>query len=81
MLRALTEDSSIIAEAVSAAGGDEGRFNTGQTAAEWFVRRIKNQRINNRTGPETWRASRGTEHVDDTVQAENSVGRVVSVGA
>ncbi|KAF8576380.1 Clavaminate synthase-like protein [Ramaria rubella] len=33
------------------------------TAGEWFSRRIQNQRVANRTGPETWRASRGTEHI------------------
>ncbi|KIY53185.1 Clavaminate synthase-like protein [Fistulina hepatica ATCC 64428] len=32
-----------------------------ETALEWFTRRIKNQRLKNRTGPETWTASRGTE--------------------
>ena len=59
-LRALVEDSPIIAEAVKNAPADK-HFETGVTAYEWFVRRIKNQRIKNRTGPETWMASRGTE--------------------
>ncbi|KAI0696905.1 hypothetical protein BC835DRAFT_1271188 [Cytidiella melzeri] len=60
-LRALTEQSKIIADAV-ASSDDPNKFNTGQSAGAWFARRIKNQRIANRTGPETWRASRGTEH-------------------
>ncbi|KAG1763833.1 hypothetical protein EDD22DRAFT_885443 [Suillus occidentalis] len=40
---------------------------TGSTAMDWFARRIKYQRINNRTGPETWAASRGTEHTPTAV--------------
>ncbi|KAI0791515.1 Clavaminate synthase-like protein [Irpex lacteus] len=68
-LRALTDQSSIIADAV-ARSPDPSKFNTGQTAGAWFARRIKNQRIANRTGPETWRASRGTEHADETLAAK-----------
>ncbi|KAG0654573.1 hypothetical protein C6P46_001594 [Rhodotorula mucilaginosa] len=34
----------------------------GETAGSWFQRRIKLQRAKNRTGPETWAQSRGTEH-------------------
>ncbi|KAH9918577.1 Clavaminate synthase-like protein [Epithele typhae] len=60
VLRPLSEDCTMIAEA--AAKDTTGRLNTGSTSAEWFSRRIKNQRIKNRTGPETWRSSRGTEH-------------------
>jgi len=59
VLRALVEDSPLIAEAV--ASTPEKSFETGVTSLEWFSRRIKNQRINNRKGPETWMASRGTE--------------------
>ncbi|RDB30721.1 hypothetical protein Hypma_005943 [Hypsizygus marmoreus] len=58
-LRALVEDSPIVAEAV--AKHPEKDFETGSTSYEWFSRRIKYQRINNRKGPETWMASRGTE--------------------
>ncbi|KAG6829272.1 hypothetical protein H0H92_005092 [Tricholoma furcatifolium] len=58
-LRALVEESSLIAEAV--AKTPEKNFETGATSYDWFTRRIKNQRINNRKGPETWMASRGTE--------------------
>ncbi|EGN93565.1 hypothetical protein SERLA73DRAFT_189266 [Serpula lacrymans var. lacrymans S7.3] len=60
VLRALVEDSSVVAKSV--AEKPDRNFETGSTAAAWFARRVKNQRINNRTGPETWRASRGTEH-------------------
>ncbi|EGN93563.1 hypothetical protein SERLA73DRAFT_189262 [Serpula lacrymans var. lacrymans S7.3] len=60
LLRALVEDSPVIAGAV--AQKPEKNFETGSTSEAWFARRIKNQRIKNRTGPETWQASRGTEH-------------------
>ena len=63
----MADKSDVIASAVTVSGDIE-KFNPGQTAAAWFARRIRNQRVKNRTGPETWRASRGTEHVDDTVQ-------------
>lgn len=46
VLRALVDSSHIIAEAVKKR--PEKNFETGSTAAEWFARRIKNQRINNR---------------------------------
>ncbi|KIJ30337.1 hypothetical protein M422DRAFT_36625 [Sphaerobolus stellatus SS14] len=51
--------SPLVAEAVKKKPVDIGNV----TAGEWFSRRIKNQRVANRTGPETWRASRGTEHI------------------
>jgi len=60
LLEPLTNESTLIEEA--AAGAPEGRYATGATAGEWFQRRIQNRRIKNRTGPETWMASRGTEH-------------------
>ena len=47
ILRPLADESALIAEA--AAKDTEGKFNTGSTSAEWFARRIKNQRIKNRT--------------------------------
>ncbi|KAJ3497907.1 hypothetical protein NLJ89_g10288 [Agrocybe chaxingu] len=62
VLRALVEDSTLIADAV--AKTPEKDYETGATALEWFTRRIKYQRINNRKGPETWVASRGTERVE-----------------
>jgi len=64
LLRALVEDSPLIAEAVKNAPADKS-FETGATANEWFVRRIKYQRVKNRQGPETWMASRGTEAVKE----------------
>jgi hypothetical protein len=47
VLRALVEDSKLIAEAV--ARTPDRDFDTGCTALEWFSRRIKNQRMKNRT--------------------------------
>ncbi|KIY46148.1 Clavaminate synthase-like protein [Fistulina hepatica ATCC 64428] len=65
VLNALTDQSPLIADSVRKAqllpGGRS--FFTGETAQDWFMRRIKNQRIKNRTGPETWMSSRGTERV------------------
>ncbi|KAG7439376.1 Clavaminate synthase-like protein [Guyanagaster necrorhizus] len=60
VLRALVEDSPLIAEAVR--DTPEKNFESGSTAKEWFARRVKYQRVNNRVGPETWKASRGTEN-------------------
>ncbi|KAG2356917.1 hypothetical protein BDR07DRAFT_1421984, partial [Suillus spraguei] len=60
VFRALVESSHIIAEAVKKR--PDKNFETGSTAVEWFTRRVKNRRIRNRTGPETWAAGRGTEH-------------------
>ncbi|KAG5640734.1 hypothetical protein DXG03_007372 [Asterophora parasitica] len=59
VLRALIEDSPLIRGAV--ARTPEKNFETGSTSLAWFQRRIRGQRIKNRTGPETWMASRGTE--------------------
>lgn len=69
-------DSPIIADSVSKAA--PGKYDTGVTASDWFERRIRNRRLANRKvrayaafmtivthllqGPETWWASRGTEH-------------------
>ncbi|KAL0954197.1 hypothetical protein HGRIS_005325 [Hohenbuehelia grisea] len=73
VLKALADESPLIARAVETAQRKESGstspgnntatnlVNTGETAGEWFKRRIMNQRINNRKGPETWAASRGTE--------------------
>lgn len=46
ILRALTEESSIIAEAVSKAT-DTSLFSGNSTSRDWFARRIKYQRANN----------------------------------
>jgi len=59
VLRALVESSPTIAAAV--VSKPEKNFETGSTAKEWFARRVKYQRIANRTGPESWMSSRGTE--------------------
>ncbi|KAL5536525.1 hypothetical protein ACEPAF_347 [Sanghuangporus sanghuang] len=62
-LNALSEQSAMIKARLDQLTPDERtKFETNTTALEWFTRRIKNQRINNRKGPETWRSSRGTEH-------------------
>jgi len=60
-LKALTEESFLIAEAASKA--PDGKYNTGETAGEWVSRRIKYHRLKNRTGPESWRANRGVEEM------------------
>jgi len=63
LLEPFSASSSMIANAVEEmADEDKKRFYTGSTAGDWFKRRIKYQRIKNREGPESWRASRGTEH-------------------
>jgi len=63
LLYPLTEESPIIAGVVSRMSEeDKKKYYPNQTAGEWFGRRIKMQRLKNRTGPESWRVSRGTEH-------------------
>ncbi|KAF9230266.1 hypothetical protein BU15DRAFT_69338, partial [Melanogaster broomeanus] len=46
ILRALSEDSPLIAESVKQY--PENHFETGETAAAWMARRVKYQRLNNR---------------------------------
>ena len=46
VLRALTEESAMVADAVANAPNKEV-FNSGQTSKEWFSRRIKYQRTKN----------------------------------
>lgn len=58
-MRALSDQSPLIAKATAAS---DRSFDAGTTAYEWFTRRIRNYRVKNRKGPETWLASRGTEH-------------------
>ncbi|KAJ7116875.1 Clavaminate synthase-like protein [Mycena epipterygia] len=65
VLRALADESPMIAAAVANAT-DPKKFDPGVTSLEWFTRRVKNLRLKNRTGPETWMASQGTEHTDLT---------------
>ncbi|KAJ7190098.1 Clavaminate synthase-like protein [Mycena pura] len=72
VLRALTDSSPLIADAAARAP-DPKKYDTGMTSLDWFTRRIKNQRIANRKGPETWMASRGTEHSEPTVPTQVAV--------
>ncbi|KAK4047456.1 hypothetical protein OIV83_005368 [Microbotryomycetes sp. JL201] len=60
-LRTLSEE---IAEA-AAKSPTLSPMDETQTAGEWFARRVKGQRTDLRTGPESWKASRGTEHDPD----------------
>ena len=46
ILRALTEDSALVADAVANATNKD-IFNNGQTSKDWFSRRIKYQRTKN----------------------------------
>lgn len=45
-LRPLSSESKLIAAAVAQL--PPGKYDTGVTVQEWFVRRLKNQRIKNR---------------------------------
>ncbi|KZV62553.1 Clavaminate synthase-like protein [Peniophora sp. CONT] len=58
LLTPLASESIMIAEAAAA----RPELTTNATAGEWYVRRITNQRLKNRKGPETWALSRGTEY-------------------
>ncbi|KAI0923895.1 hypothetical protein AcV5_009309 [Taiwanofungus camphoratus] len=58
ILRALKE-SSAVADAVARA--PMGKFEPGVSARDWLMRRVKNLRINNYSGPESYRSSLGTE--------------------
>ncbi|KAH9054151.1 Clavaminate synthase-like protein [Lactarius vividus] len=58
-LAPLVKESALIAEA--AARAPEGQYATGSTAGEWSRRRVRNRRVTNQRGTETWMASRGTE--------------------
>jgi len=67
-LEALQTDSVIVrAKLEGMADEERQKYQPGVTAAEWFARRIRNQRTKNRTGPETWRASRGMEHKPEAI--------------
>ena len=49
-LRALSEESELIKNVLERKSADErAKFDPGSTASEWFARRIKYQRLNNRT--------------------------------
>ncbi|KAF7288796.1 Alternative oxidase [Mycena chlorophos] len=58
VLRSLEDLSPVVAGAV-ATSSDPSKYKPGVTAFEWFTRRVKNQRVKNRKGSETWIASRG----------------------
>ncbi|KIP11665.1 hypothetical protein PHLGIDRAFT_99067 [Phlebiopsis gigantea 11061_1 CR5-6] len=60
VLHALGEHSALIADAVAQA--PEGQYETGSTARDWVARRIRNLRLKNRKGVQSWVASMGTEH-------------------
>ncbi|KAF9523080.1 hypothetical protein CPB83DRAFT_776057 [Crepidotus variabilis] len=65
VLSPLSDASSKIATAIKNAPESVSHIQGGgSTSLEWFSRRIRNQRIANRKGPETWLASRGTEAVE-----------------
>ncbi|EJD07621.1 Clavaminate synthase-like protein [Fomitiporia mediterranea MF3/22] len=67
-LHPLTNKSNAIKATVSRMFPEErAKYEPDATAIEWFARRIRNQRIKNRTGPETWRASRGMEHKPEII--------------
>ncbi|KAK6992924.1 Clavaminate synthase-like protein [Favolaschia claudopus] len=70
ILRALRDDSDLIAEAV-AQSSESQKFDTGVTALEWLTRRVKNRRAANQKARviptqkgegEAWLKSGGTEH-------------------
>jgi len=68
ILEPLMASSPMIAKAMSEMSPEEQeKFHTGSTAGDWFKRRIKYQRIKNREGPESWKASRGTEHQPEKI--------------
>ncbi|KAJ7252293.1 hypothetical protein C8J57DRAFT_1351518, partial [Mycena rebaudengoi] len=61
VLRALTDESPLIADAVAHAS-DPKRFEPGVTALEWLTRRVKNRHAANQKGLGAYFDSRGTEH-------------------
>ncbi|THH11004.1 hypothetical protein EW145_g942 [Phellinidium pouzarii] len=68
LLRALADESELIKEALEKMVPEERKkFEPGATARKWFTRRNKNERTKNRTGPETWRASRGMEYKPEVI--------------
>ncbi|KAI9059088.1 Clavaminate synthase-like protein [Trametes sanguinea] len=59
VFRALTEESPMIAEAVSKA--PPGKYEHNVTAKEWLARRVGSQRVSNYKGPDSWKERKGTE--------------------
>jgi len=68
-LRALVDDSPLIAEAVANAPNAQTRFWPGVTAKDWLQRRVRNQRIKNFKGPESFKTWLGTEDVSSMTKA------------
>ncbi|KAF9033917.1 Clavaminate synthase-like protein [Hymenopellis radicata] len=58
-LRALTDKSQMIADAVTRA--PVGKYEPGVTAKDWLIRRVKTRRARHWTGPENWNTREGTE--------------------
>ncbi|KAI0348237.1 Clavaminate synthase-like protein [Trametopsis cervina] len=77
VLRPLKERSNLIESAVVEAPQDI--YETGSTSGEWIARRIRRLRLKNRTGPQSWYASMGTEH--QGVRDLSSDSRYVSVAS
>ncbi|OBZ65453.1 hypothetical protein A0H81_14575 [Grifola frondosa] len=65
-LRALADESPLIAEAVSRA--PPGKFDTGVTAKTWLERRVKSTRLRNYKGAQSWVEYRGTEDPELTAR-------------
>ncbi|EJD06544.1 Clavaminate synthase-like protein [Fomitiporia mediterranea MF3/22] len=62
LLRAL-EESNMVKEQLSHLTPEEkAKYNPGVTQGEWYARRKGYSMLKNRTGPETYIASRGMEH-------------------
>jgi len=74
-LRALDDQSPLIAEAVAQAPNSEARFRPGVTAKGWLTRRIKNQRIKNYKGPESFKSFLGTEDYSSITKAQTIVSQ------
>lgn len=62
LLRALEEGDAVKEALLRMTPEERARYNPGVTQGEWYVRRVKNSRLKNRKGPETYYASRGMEH-------------------
>ncbi|THH03266.1 hypothetical protein EW145_g6394 [Phellinidium pouzarii] len=67
-LRALAEESAMIKDNIGRMSPkDRAKYDPNTTAGEWSARRIKFLSTKNRTGPESWHASRGMEYRPDAV--------------
>ena len=60
-LRALVDESALVRERVAKMGEEERkRYDPQATASEWFARRIRNQKIKNRTVSRTQESNTNT---------------------